>query len=243
MRKHSLHRARFRPVSEMPETDAEVVTAALRQRRSVRNYKKKLIPRAELEEMAEIASFSPTSAHGGEGWTRSCIIVSGEENMRRVLDMTAEYLKMLADLLDSFVVRTVARFKPAPRVGRSLLPDILMRLRRYEQGEDVITYNAPHAIFFHSPEHSVYPQVTCDTALYTVMLLAHAKGLGTCWNGWLMKAANGFKVKSFTKLREFLGFPDHHQVYSAATLGYRAVKLHSTPDRRTAVRFIGETQA
>ena len=238
-----LEKARFGPVGDMPELDARVVAASLRQRRSVRNYKKKPIPRAELEELAEIAGFSPTSAHGGEGWTRSCIIVSGEENMQRVLDMTAEYLKMLANLLDSFVVRTVARVKPAPRVGRSLLPDISMRLRRYEQGEDVITYNAPHAIFFHSPEHSVYPQVTCDTALYTVMLLAHAKGMGTCWNGWLMKAANGFKVKSFTKLREFLGFPDHHQVYSAATLGYRAVKLHSTPDRRTAVRFIGGAKA
>ena len=56
-------------------------------------------------------------------------------------------------------------------------------------------------------------------------------------------ATNGFKVKSFTKMREFLGFPDHHQVFSAATLGYRAVKLHSTSDRRTAVRFIGGTRA
>jgi len=119
--------------------------------------------------MVEIAGFSPTNAHGGEGWTRSCMIVSGEENMQRVLDMTTEYLRMLAELLDSFTVRTVARFKPAPRVGRSLLPDI--------------------------------------------------------------------------KMREFLGFPEHHQVFSAATLGYRAVKLHSTPDRRTAVRFIGGTRA
>ena len=77
----------------------------------------------------------------------------------------------------------------------------------------------------------------------TTIAIDHGKGIGTCWNGWLMKAANGFKVKSFTKMREFLGFPDHHQVFSAATLGYRAVKLHSTPDRRTAVPFIGETQA
>jgi nitroreductase len=79
-----------------------------------------------------------------------------------------------------------------------------------------------------------------DTALYTVMLLAHAKGIGSCWNGWLMKAANGFRVASFTKMREFLGFPDHHEVFSAATLGYRGVKLHSAPDRRTTVRFIGD---
>jgi len=105
----------------------------------------------------------------------------------------------------------------------------------------VITYGAPHAVFFHAPVHSIYPQVTCDMALYTVMLLAHARGPGTCWNGWLMKAANGFKVRSYTGLRELLGFPDHHEVFSAATLGYRGVRLHSTPDRRTWVRFIGRS--
>lgn len=43
----------------------------------------------------------------------------------------------------------------------------------------------------------------------------------------------------FTKLREFLGIPDHHDVFSAATLGYRGIKLHSTPDRRTSIRFVG----
>jgi nitroreductase/NAD-dependent dihydropyrimidine dehydrogenase PreA subunit len=236
-----LERGRFGAISEMVDVDAEVVSSLLRQRRSVRNYKKKPIPRSELEEIVDIAGFSPTSAHGGEGWTRSCIIVSGEENIGRIRDMTAEYMRRLADLLDSFVVRTMARWRPAPRVGRSLLPDLAMRLARYEEGEDVITYDAPHAIFFHSPEHSVYPQITCDTALYTVMLLAHAKWMGTCWNGWLMKAANGFRVRSFTRLREFLGFPDHHQVFSAATLGYRGVRLHSTPDRRTTARFIGDS--
>ena len=234
-----LGQERFRKIKEMAKIDPDVVASLLRQRRSVRNYKKDLIPRAELEEIAEIAGFAPTSAHGGEGWTRSCVIVSGEENMKKVLDMTAEYLQKLAVMLDSFMVRTVARWKPAPRVGRSLLPDITMRLKKYEKGEDVITYNAPHAIFFHSPKHSTYPEVTCDAALYTVMLLAHAKGMGTCWNGWLMKAANGFRIKSFTKMREFLGFPDHHEVFSAATLGFRGVKLHSTPDRKTTVRFIG----
>lgn len=236
----ALERERFRTIRGMPEIDAEGVESLLRRRRSVRNYRKRSIPRAELEQLTEIAGFSPTSAHGGEGWTRSCVVVSGEESMQRVRDLTAEYLRRLSEVLDSFVVKTVARWKPAARVGRSLLPDLTMRLVRYERGEDVITYDAPHAIFFHSPAHSVYPQVTCDTALYTVMLLAHARGMGTCWNGWLIKAANGFKLPSFTGLRELLGIPDHHEVFSAATLGYRGVTLHSTPPRSTAVRFVGE---
>lgn len=66
-------------------------------------------------------------------------------------------------------------------------------------------------------------------------------GLDTCWNSWPMKAANGFKVRSFTGLGELLGISDHHEVFAAATLGHRGVRLHTTPDRRTSVRFIGES--
>jgi ferredoxin len=234
-----LEQDRFLSIKEMAKIDPAVVASLLRQRRSVRIYKPDLIPQKELEEIAGIAGFAPTAAHGGEGWTRSCVIVSGREEMRKVLAMTAEYLEKLARLLDGFMVRMISRWKPGPRVGRSLLPDIRLRLEKFKQGEDVITYGAPHAIFFHTPKYSPNPEVTCDAALYSVMLMAHARGMGTCWNGWLMKAASGFRIKRFSKLRELLGIPEHHEVFSAATLGYRGIKLHSAPDRRTSIRFIG----
>jgi hypothetical protein len=71
-----------------------------------------------------------------------------------------------------------------------------------------------------------------------MMLLAQSIGLGTCWNGYLTKAASGFKVKSFTAFRNFLEIPDHHDVYAAATVGYPAIKLHSVPHREVSVRWI-----
>jgi nitroreductase/ferredoxin len=235
-----LDRTRFKKTDQLATIYAEVVASILKQRRSVRAYKKQQIPREVLEEILPVAGYAPTSAHGGEGWTRSCIIVSGEKDMIKVRELTADYLGRLAKLLESLLVRIVARWNPGPRVGRSMLPDIHMRLRELEQGRDAITYDAPHAVFFHSPTFSLYPQVDCDVALYSVMLLAHAREMGTCWNGWLVKAASGFRVKSFTALKEMLGVPDHHEVYSAATLGYRALKLHSIPPRETTIRWVGD---
>jgi len=235
-----LDNSRFTKIKDLATVDADVVASILRQRRSVRVYKKDQIPRDELEGIASVAGFSPTSAHGGEAWVRSCVIVSSQDNMHKVRDLTAEYMGQLAKLMESLMVRIIARWNPRPRIGRSLLPDIYMRLKELEQGRDAITYDAPHALFFHSPTFSPYPQVDCDAAIYSVMLLAHAKGMGTCWNGWLMKAANGFRIKSYTALKEMLGFPDHHEVFSAATLGYRALELHSTPHRETKIRWVGE---
>ena len=235
-----LDNGRFKKAEQLAAIDPDVVASILRQRRSVRVYKKEQISHDVLKEIVSVAGYAPTSAHGGEGWTRSCVIVSGEESMRKVRELTAGYLRQLAQVLESFMVRFVAKWKPGPRVGRSMLPDIYMRLRELEEGRDAITYNAPHALFFHSPALSPYPQVDCDVAIYSVMLLAHAKGIGTCWNGWLTKAANGFRIKSFTALQEMLGFPNHHEVFSAATLGYRALDLHSIPPRETKIRWVGD---
>jgi nitroreductase/NAD-dependent dihydropyrimidine dehydrogenase PreA subunit len=238
-----LDASRFQKITDLPPINEDAISSLLRQRRSVRAYKQRSVPRAVLEEIVQVVGFAPTSAHGGEGWVRSVVIVSGKDTMQKILDLTAEYLRRLKKLMEGFIVKNIALVNPHARMGRSLLPDIKMRLAELEQGRDAILYNAPHALFFHAPKYSNYPQVDCDTALYSVMLLAHAKGLGTCWNGWLEKAASGFKVKSFTALRDFLGIPDHHDFYAAATLGYPTVTLHSIPHRETKIRWIGNDQA
>jgi nitroreductase len=136
------------------------------------------------------------------------------------------------------MVRMVARWKESPRKGRLMLPDMKMRLAEYERGRDVITYGAPAALFVHSPRVTPTPQTDCDCVLYPMMLMAHALGLGTCWNGYLDKAASGFKIRGFTALREMLELPDHHDVYAAATLGFPGVKLHSVPQREIEARWL-----
>ena len=74
--------------------------------------------------------------------------------------------------------------------------------------------------------------------MYPMMLMAHVLGLGTRWNGYLSKAASGFRLGTFTALRELLELPDHHDVYAAATLGYPAVRLHSVPQREARAHWV-----
>ncbi len=75
-----------------------------------------------------------------------------------------------------------------------------------------------------------------------IQVAAHARGLGTCWNGYLQKAACGFLVLGFDKMRRFLGVPDHHDVFAASVLGWPVVRLHSEPHRETSVRFVEPQQ-
>jgi nitroreductase len=216
----------------------EALGALIRQRRSLRVYKKDPVSREVLEAIARHAAFAPTGAHGGEGWVRHVAIVAGEENMRRVVEMTARYMEGMAALLDGFVVRQMARWNVEIRRGRSMLDDLRMRLAERAAGRDAITYDAPAAIFVHTTRSTTTPYEDCHGALMQLLLLAEAHGLGTCWNGWLVKAGSGFKSRS-TEFRDFLGLPADHDVYAAATIGYPGVKLHSVPQREVEVRWIG----
>lgn len=226
----------FQRIRDREPVSAERFVKFMCQRRSVRAYKDEPVHRELLEEIIRVAGYAPTSAHGGEGWVRSATIVTGAENMQRVVDLTAEHMRRLANLLDSAVVRLLARWKEAPRAGRAMLPDLRMRLAEYDQGRDVITYNAPAAVFIHTPRETPVPEADCDAAMMAILLAAHAHGLGGCWNGFLAKAATGFKVKS--QLREMLQLPKHHDVYAAATIGYPRFRLHSLPHRQTRIHWI-----
>jgi nitroreductase len=87
------------------------------------------------------------------------------------------------------------------------------------------------------------PQIDCDAALVAMMLAAHAHGLGTCWNGWLAKAADAFKARRAVGLRRLLQIPDHHEVGAAMTVGIPGIQLHSVPQRETAVRWVSAEAA
>jgi len=228
----------FEKISERNPAGEEALIATLRQRRSVRVYKEKEVPRDELNEIAQCCGYCPTGAHGGDGWERNVTIVTGKANMRQVLEYTIEYMKTMERKLNSFMLKQVSRWVPEARGGRSTLPDLLLRLGLFDKGEDPILHDAPALMLIHAPKDTSTPQADCDAALYAMMLAAESKGLGTCWMGWVQYAASGFKARSFTALKEFLRVPEHHDVYAAMVIGYPAMRLHSLPHRVTQCTWI-----
>lgn len=214
------------------------LVAWLRQRRSVRAYRKREVPRELLAEVVRSAGFAPTGAFGGEGWVRQVTVVSDPKIMAEVVKLTATYMESLLGVLDGVMVRTAAHFSEEARAGRTTIPDLKMRLQRWSRGINDITYGAPVALFVHAPHSTTTPQQDCDAALMNIMLSAHATGLGTCWNGWLGHAATGAHVRGFTALRDLLELPEGPRVVEAATLGWPRVHLHSLPHRETAVRWL-----
>jgi len=191
-----------------------------------------------LEKIVQIAGFAPGSPHHRIGWVRNLIVVCGEDNMKVILDLTADYMQKMLKLLKSNFLKIAAKFSDSARSGLAVIPDFEMRINEYKNGRDSIIYNAPAAIFFHAPMASSTPQTDCDTASLLVQLYAEANGLGTCWNGLLQGAASGDHLKGFTDLANFLKIPAGHKCYAAMTIGYPSVNLHSIPERKVDVTWI-----
>ncbi len=226
-------------IENLAPVTPEAAWAFIAQRRSIRNYRKEVPPRELLDRIIAVAGYAPGSPHHRVGWVRNFTVVCGDVQMRQVVDMTAEYVRRLHKMVTSFGIRMAAHFDASARAGVQVGPDLAMRLAEYDAGRDVMTYHAPAALFAHAPIDSSTPQVDCDAAMLAVQLLAHAYGIGTCWNALLQGAAAGDHVRRFTKLARLLEIPEGHRCYAAATLGYPAVTLHSLPPRDVNIKWIG----
>ena len=216
----------------------ELAFEFLSQRRSVRNYKQVAPPAELLEKIVQIAGFAPGSPHHRVGWVREMTIVTGDDNMKMIRDITAEYIQKTIRLLNSWYLKAMANFSELAKAGIGVVPDLQMRIDQYRNKNDLIIYNAPAAIFFHAPKYSSTPQTDCDTALQVIQLYAESFGLATCWNGLIQGAASGDHLKGFTKLAEFLHIPAKNKCYAAMTIGYPSVHLHSIPERKVDITFI-----
>ncbi len=230
----------FKRIRNKKPISSESAFDFLSQRRSVRNYKRETPPIELLEKIIQIAGFAPGSPHHRIGWVRNITVVNGEENMKKVLDMTAEYMQKILNLLSSPMMKMIARFSDSAKAGLAVIPDTEMRINEYKNGRDSIIYHAPVAIFVHAPMNSSMPQTDCDAAALMIQLYAEANGLGTCWNGLIQGAAAGDHLRGFTKLAEFFKIPEGHKCYAAMTAGYPSIALHSIPERKVDITWINK---
>ena len=68
----------------------------------------------------------------------------------------------------------------------------------------------------------------------TLELAASATGIGGCWAGFFMRAAN-----FHAPLQQFLDLPEKHRVYGALMLGYPRFSYKRIPVREEAkVRWL-----
>jgi len=126
-------------------------------KRSIRQYKKKKVPKNDLDKILNTMRYAPTASN-----VRSlkCRIISNEKKIKE---------------LSEAIVNALLSSPNVPKLYKNVLK------RRLDYHDDIIFYEAPHIIIVHSQNLS---DMTNATICITYgMLAAQTLGLGTCWIG------------------------------------------------------------
>ena len=196
-----------RQVDEALSLDARQAEYFLKSRRSIRTYRKKSIPKSELEKIIGIASSAPT---GSNRQPVQWIIVHEKEKVQAIATHVVDWLRFMCQKHPE----TAANFNMESLV------------RSWEEGVDRICRNAPHLLFAFTARDIGSGKADCDNALAYLELALPAFGLGSCWAGYVTNAVN-----RWPPLAEFLGVSDDEQIHGALMLGYPKFRYQRIPER------------
>ncbi|MFZ5597945.1 MAG: nitroreductase family protein [Bacillota bacterium] len=183
----------------------------LSSRRSIRNYKDKVVDREVLEKIIRVAGYAP-SGHNTQPveW----LVVENPGEVRRLSGLVVDWMRLM--------------IKEKPEFARPMHMDMVVA--GWEMGMDPVCRQAPHVVVAHAPSKAPTSHDACITALTYLELAAYSMGLGACWAGYF-----GVAAAVFPPLIEALGLPEGRRVFGAMLLGYPKFKYYRIPVRKSPV--------
>ncbi|MFP4256783.1 MAG: nitroreductase family protein [Desulfobacterales bacterium] len=218
--------------------DAEVLREILRSRRSVRRYRSAMVPSETVLDILWLSSHAPTASNKQDvGYT---VITD-----KHVLEVVSGALFGFAGKLyrgtrkgpGKLVYQGLKRFFPGNDLERYMEP-MPYYISQAEQGRDYILHGAPVLILLHAPKKGRFHCENCNIAAANIMNDAHARGLGTCYIGFLCLA-----LKFSRYLRRMVCLPPGRKVYACLVMGYPAYVHTFTVSRmKRQIRWIKEKE-
>jgi nitroreductase/NAD-dependent dihydropyrimidine dehydrogenase PreA subunit len=187
--------------------DAAQIKQLLMSRRSIRFFKDKIVSHSLIEELIDTARYAPTGSNKQQvEW----IVFENPKEVNSLASMVIDGARLMLPVIpDESMVRKMKR-----------------RIAQWDEGIDPMLHGAPHLIVAHCVADLPFAEVDCVNALSYLELYAHAKGLGTCWAGYLIAAANFHEP-----LTQALALPSGNKCYGAVMLGYPQYKYTRIPKR------------
>ncbi|BCS96622.1 nitroreductase [Desulfoluna limicola] len=186
------------PVKKEWSMDAGAMEQLLKTRRSVRVYRDKPVSHEIAGRLMDMLRWAPTAKNlQPVHWT----LVDDRTKIRTMAGMTIDWLR------DS-----------------NMFPEMVSAWEN--DGEDMVLRGAPLLAIAHAHKDALNPQADCTIAMTTLELAASAMGIGGCWAGFFMGAA-----QQYGPLEAYLDLPEGHHVYAALMLGYPKFSYQRIPAR------------
>lgn len=176
----------------------------LETRRTVRSYTTESVSRKDLQELIDYAILAP-SGMNQQPW-RFTVITD-----RQVITR-----------LNGLIVAILH----SPQYA-GLLQNEGLRQALSDPAFDIF-YGAPAVIAISADPTAPSAAIDCQLAAENLFLAAHAKGLGTCYMGFLMFGRDDPEVRSLLRI------DDGHQLMAATIVGHPDVRPEGRPNRDPA---------
>ena len=226
----SLKEYEFIPVKEMNINDDQMLSL-LQQRRSVRRYKNKKVPREVIDRIIDAVHCSPT---GSGKMTTGVTVIDNPELLGELSDLLYDAYEELGKALKNPIARFMIRKKRGKNKLMTLqnfvMPGMQWYIRWYREGKsNEIFRDCPALMLFHSPIDEPVGAENCLVAAFHASLMANVMNIGSCFNDLIPPMCNREK-----KIRNLIGLAEEREVYAGLTLGYPKFKFERTIPRKLA---------
>ena len=220
----------FTPLKEVDIDDNQFLSL-MKQRRSVRRYKDKPVPREMINQMIDAVHSAPT---GTGKSTTGVIVIDNPKTLatfsKLVYEMYQGLEKNLKNPLARFFIKRRAGEKNMRMLQDFVMPGMHWYIRWYNDGKsNEVLRDCPALMLFHSPTYEPVGSGNCLIAAFHAIMMAQVIGIGTCFNDLIPPACN--RVPEIKKL---LGLPDDREVYASITMGYPKYQFKRIPPRKLA---------
>ncbi len=181
----------------LSETLADDLESLVLTRRSYRNFREEMVPAEDIRHALQLTAWAPSSSNSH---MIKFITVNGREHVEKIMEIIIEYIKETG-------------------VYSNLLP-------RLEKGMNPVVTNAPNLILAYAPNDTWHPDTDAAIALTTAELVLQARGIGTCWAGYLRTF-----LSKIPALQQYVGMPADCTCCGCLLAGYPTEEYHYIPER------------
>jgi nitroreductase len=205
----------------------------LANRRSIRNFKDKAVPRDIIEKVLESLSFAP---YGAEPEKIQINVVNDRKQIESALPYIENFLDNIVKWIEHPIASRMMKKRNSPEkfntIKNHLYPIAKLGNYKLEDG-DRITRNAPAIIILHARKDA--EEHTSNSLIYAsyLMLAAHSLGLGATLIGLVPPSIN--KVR---EVREIFRVPDENEAIMSLILGYPKIKYKRTIVRKRQAEWL-----
>lgn len=224
------------PKLDSVDFDGNQLLELVKQRRSIRRYRNKPVPRDILDQIINVSRYSPT---GTGRRVTGVIIIESSQILEKLSALVYEVYEDLGKGLRNPIAKQIIKRRIGTKLFATLtnfvMPGMRWYIKWYKEGKsNEIFRDCPVLILFHNPISEPMASENCLIAAFNAHLGSQTFGIGSCMNDLIPPACN----RSF-KARELLKLHKDREIYASLTLGYPKHKFkRSIPREFVEVQYL-----